>query len=306
MRFVLIDQILYSDPGRRIQGIKHVGVDDYYLTRDKAGNFTYIHALVGEILGQLAAWSVMQATDFKQRPVAGIVDEVEFHRPAALGETLWVDVTIDELDAEAVLYHGHVQVGSEILFRLQGALGPLLAMEELVEEAVARNQFKDIYRPVSEHALCFETEAARHHPERIQRSCMDPTTVLHHPRMTYDWIQDFEAGRFLKAIKAISYAAVFFSDHFPNKPVLPMTVLLECQLNLADDFLSLSAFASNYRVSSMRKIKMNRFIHPGNVVLCELKLKKQDETELVLSFQNSIDGKRVAVMDLVMRAGVDD
>ena len=50
-------------------------------------------------------------------------------------------------------------------------------------------------------------------------------------------------GISLIAEKRVTRAAPYFPDHFPNKPVLPMTVLLECKLNLAREFIARAGYA---------------------------------------------------------------
>ena len=88
-------------------------------------------ALIGETLGQMTAWAVMNQNDFRLRPVAGIVESVILQRAAYVGETLELESWIDALDDTAVQYHGEVRVGSELIFRLEGALGPMLPIKRL-------------------------------------------------------------------------------------------------------------------------------------------------------------------------------
>jgi 3-hydroxymyristoyl/3-hydroxydecanoyl-(acyl carrier protein) dehydratase len=120
-------------------------------------------------------------------------------------------------------------------------------------------------------------------------------------KMLFDRVFDSEPGVRLRAEKRVSRAAPYFPDHFPNKPVLPMTVLLECKLNLVREFLSQAQFSTPYFVRELRKIKMNEFIYPGDVVITTLSVKKQDADGLVLSFRSEVDGKRVCVLDMVLR-----
>ncbi len=79
-----------------------------------------------------------------------------------------------------------------------------------------------------------------------------------------------------------------------------MTVLLESKLNLAREFVTRAQYAQPYRVSELRKIKMSEFVQPGDVVTCYLKVKRQEENELILSFRSEVDGKRVCVVEVVM------
>ena len=74
MRFLFVDRILALTPGGVTQGIKHVTSDDYYLCLDEQSRRYFVPSLVGETVGQLAAWNVMLSNDFTKRPVAGIAE----------------------------------------------------------------------------------------------------------------------------------------------------------------------------------------------------------------------------------------
>ena len=295
MRFLFVDRILELVPGQVIRGIKHITRDDYYLCPDEQGRLCFMPSLIGETLGQLAAWNVMQANDFRHRPVAGVVSSARMHRPAYVGETLLLESFIDALDETAVQYHSVARVGSDIVFSIDGALGPLLPMDDFIQPDVVRQQFAEINRPG-------DWLLAQQKP-----SCecdVVPRPNLH--EMRFDRIISSEPGVGLCAEKRITRAAPYFPDHFPNKPVLPMTILLECKLNLAREFVARAQFSAQYQIQDMRKIKMNVFVHPGDVVLSYVTLKSHDSKELVLSFRSEVDGKRVCVLEMVLIAIGDE
>jgi hypothetical protein len=79
-----------------------------------------------------------------------------------------------------------------------------------------------------------------------------------------------------------------------------MTVLLECKLNLAQEFIARTGYVSNYHVSELRKIKMNEFIVPGDIIVCHVKVKQQSDEELILTFRSEVNGKRVCVVEVVL------
>lgn len=289
MSFLFVDRILQMIPGEMIQGIKHITRDDAYLCHDVSGKVCFMPSLIGETLGQLAAWNVMDYNQYTQRPVAGVVSSARLHRPAFVGETLLLESFIDVLDDTAVQYHSVARVNDEIVFSIDGALGPLLPMEDFINPDIARRQFAEINRPGDWPVI--------HHNELLS---VDTAT----PRMTmsFDRIIASEPGVSLCAEKRITKAAPYFPDHFPNKPVLPMTVLLECKLNLAREFVARSQFSKQYQIIEMRKMKMNVFVHPGDVLTCFVTVKSCDSNELILSFRSEVDGKRVCVLDMVLTA----
>ena len=306
MRFLFVDRILQLTPGKTIQGIKHITQDDYYLTEPRplgSGTFSHGHgseddnrlcfmpSLVGETLGQLAAWNVMLSCDFKYRPVAGVVSHVHLHRPAFVGETLYLESVIDALGDTAVQYHSVARVGEDEIFRIDGALGPLLPMNVFIDDEWVRRQFDEINRPGDYTPCAGSLLREERSSQAFGTSCVQ-----------FDAIIESVPGISLSAVKRITRAAPYFADHFPNKPVLPMTILLECKSNLAREFLARAGFAHHYQLQEIRKIKMNGFVQPGDIVITHIKVKEHNEQGLVLNFRSDVDGKRVCVLDMILGA----
>jgi 3-hydroxymyristoyl/3-hydroxydecanoyl-(acyl carrier protein) dehydratase len=293
MRFLFVDRIVESSPGHWVRGIKHITRDDTFLTVDEQGCPCFCPSLIGESLGQLAAWNVMQLNDFSQRPVAGIVASARLHRPAYVGETLLLESFIDSLDERAVQYHSVARVGNELIFSIEGALGPLLPMPDFISVDEVRQQYTEINRPGDWSAISLIS---------LPRGgeALLPNSGLPFISMTFDRICASEPGISLVAEKRITRSAPYLPDHFPKKPVLPMTVLLECKLNLAREFLAQAGYTVNYQVSELRKIKMNEFVHPGDVIECCVTVKRRTEDELILSYRSEVADKRVCVLDMVL------
>lgn len=289
MRFLFVDRILQLVPGKSVQGIKQVSRDEACLCLDEQGQLAFIPSFIGETLGQLAAWNVMVTNGFSLRPVAGIVHSAKLHRSARVGETLFLESFIDQLDDNAVEYHSQAWIGDEIVFTIDGALGPLLPMQDFIAEDCVKQQYAEIYRPGNL-------------PEKIA----PPTTEIlgtRHPNLlhlAFDRIIASTPGSELVAEKLVTATAPWFVDHFPKKPVLPMTVLLECKINLAREFIARAQLPAQYKLRELRKIKMNDFVQPGDTLRCTLKLKSQNEHELILSFRSEVEGKRVCVLEMVM------
>lgn len=290
MRFLFVDQILNREHPHRITGVKHITPDDVFLCRSKESDaLCFIPSLIGETIGQLAAWHVMQQKNFTLRPVAGVVAEAVMHQPAYVGQTLLLECEIDALDDVAVEYHGHASVNGERVFSVNGAIGPMLPMEQFIDPELVKNQFLEIDRPTQ-----IEDESFYHFDDSLSFN-----QGIQEYSMRFDKIYDMQATQSCKAFKKISRSALYFADHFPNKPVLPLTVLLECKRQMAEEFLSASGWSSKYRLLRMEKIKMSDFVQPGDVIKTELLVKKKSEDALVLHLRSFLPNKRVCVVDLV-------
>lgn len=296
MRFLFVDRILQLIPGQLVRGVKQVTHEDSCLCPDDKGRLCFVPSLVGETLGQLAAWNVMLSNDFSLRPVAGIVSSARLHRRVYPGETLLLESVIDSLDDSAVQYHSNAYVGNALAFSIEGALGPLLPMTDFIDAEVVRRQFTEIHRPGDWPEMQVDEGLLLNQSMPKAAPAFD---------FTFDRILTLEPGVGLTAEKRVTRAAPYFPDHFPNKPVLPMTVLLECKLNLAQAFVAHSGFDINYQVSEFRKIKMNEFVQPGDRIVTQVSVKKRDDQELILSYRSAVDGKRVCVVEVVMTAKGD-
>ncbi|KTD70188.1 MULTISPECIES: hydroxymyristoyl-ACP dehydratase [Legionella] len=293
MRFLFVDRIVESSPGQVVRGIKHITPNDTYLTVDEQGRPCFIPSLIGETLGQLAAWNVMALQEFAYRPVAGIVACAALHRPAYVGETLLLESFIEHLDHSVMQYYSEARVGNERVFSLEGALGPLLPMDDFIDLDEVKQQFSEINRPGDWLAVSQKSAP-------ILNDDLIMSSELPVVPMTFDRICSSEPGVSLTAEKRISRAALYFADHFPKKPVLPLTVLLECKLNLAKEFIRRAGYPVDYKVSEFRKIKMKEFVYPGDILECSVTVKKQTEDELILAYRSEVAGKRVCVVDVVL------
>lgn len=291
MRFLFVDSITHLIPGSKTLGMKHVTPQDDYLIPDvSSGKLCFVPALVGETVGQLAAWNAMVSCDFKKRPVAGIAERAVLHRPVYVGETLSLHSEIQKLDESMIQYVGEARVGDELVFELS-ALGPMLPMTDFIDESLVRHQFESIdssggiQKPRLPDSAADITYA---HPESVAK-------LVH-----FDRVMTHEEGVSITAEKYIAPDAPYFHDHFPRKPVLPMTILLECIMNLADTFVRAAHVDNTYIVQEMRRIKMNDFVLPGDILTTELSLKSHQHNQLVLKCRVSRSGKRVCLLEVLM------
>ena len=290
MRFLFVDQILKRNHPRHIIGLKHITPEDPFLCYSAEGDsLCFIPSLIGETIGQLAAWQVMHEQHFMRRPVAGVVAEAIMHRQAYVGDTLLLECEIDTLDEVAVEYHGHASVDGELVFSVNGAIGPMLPMQDFIDESVVKQQFIEIDRTID---IC---------PKEYVATLPKGLNVTRGQEylLQFDAITAMEPEKSCRAIKKISRSALYFADHFPNKPVLPLTVLLEFIRKLSFDFLQASNWHHRFKLLRMERIKMSEFVQPGEVVESELLVKKCSDSGMVLHIRSFVNQKRICVVDLV-------
>ncbi len=278
--FYFVDQILELDPGRHVLGVKHVTPADVFVQSAAGGSRTLLSCIIGEALGQLGAWSVMAARDFAVRPVAGVVGEVAIAGVASVGNTILLDTTIDSLTEDAVHYHAEASVAGETILRLENALGPLLPMEQFNDPVEVRERFGLIHRPSS--------GADAQPPGEEATVPFDPG---------FDEVLSLEAGKEATAVRALHGNEKFLADHFPRKPVLPLSLLLESLLQLGRDLLDDGG--PQFVPTGARKVKMSRFIEPGSTLVAKISVADRNADSARLKFRCEVDGGRACVGEAV-------
>jgi 3-hydroxymyristoyl/3-hydroxydecanoyl-(acyl carrier protein) dehydratase len=291
MSFLFVDRILSLEPERRITGLKHITPGDTYLVTGRSGQPALLPSLIGETLGQLAAWNSMHVLDFQVRPVAGVVSAVKIHDDAYLGDTLFLEAVIDKIDHTAIEYSAIASINGRAVCEVQHALGPMLPMTDFIDRQTVMSQFEQIHHPGQWQAM----EDRYQSTERIL-----PAIFAETRHAGYDHILDWQPGKRVVALKLVSRSAPYFQDHFPQKPVLPLTILLSCHIRLANRFFKNCLDGDLYqrlRLVAMHKIKMKAFISPGQAVTTEMRLKQSTEKGYTTFFQSFVEGRRVCVAE---------
>ncbi|MGE3920708.1 MAG: hypothetical protein AB7F64_07195 [Gammaproteobacteria bacterium] len=286
MNFLFVDQILSYEQGKGIRGVKNVTALDTYLTSGIDGKPVLSSCIVGEAIGQLCSWYIIKSTNATVRSVAGIVSEVNIYDQAYLGDTVELCVTVDDLDDQAVNWHGEAKVRGKTILVVESAVGPCLPMQDFNDPEEVKRQLHMIDRP-------------QEMPAYIECQAFDSSAVRYYPELTqFDNILSWETGKQVVAQKKVTLIAPYFIDHFPRKPVLPLTIFLECQFNLARQFLA-DGFGketlTTYLPSKVYDIKMKDFIMPGQVITTTMVLKQQTENSFTFHFKSLCEDKVVCI-----------
>jgi 3-hydroxymyristoyl/3-hydroxydecanoyl-(acyl carrier protein) dehydratase len=294
MNFLFVDRILKLEPDQYIAGVKYITPDIGYLQQDAEGQTHVMPEVIGEALGQLGAWNVMQQNAFTRRPVAGVVGSVEFLGHAYVGDTVLLETFIDQHDEQAVHYHSVASVNGQPIFKINNALGPCLPMEEFIDSTEVRQQFAQIHRPDD---IASVISAATQEAKLVSK--IEPAQFI---QVGFDKILSWETGGNVVAMKHVSLHAPYFVDHFPRKPVLPLTLLIHCKTQLAREYivdLLGTEKADKFYLANLRKIKMNQFIQPGDSIQTTLMPVKIEDEMILLRFRTELAGKRVCISELI-------
>ncbi len=279
MSFLFVDKIA-SCGEHEITGTKIITGDEPYLVTSKDKESVFIPSLMGEAIGQLAAWKAMQALDFECRPVAGIVDEVEILGDASIGDELQLFATIETLDKQKVQYNGRAEVNGKTTFTIRHALGPMVPMQDFIETAVVKEQYQQALAGKKKNLLMSE------------RTRIDGKSI------GFDDSSVFEDKGLVIARKTLIGDELYLRDHFPMKPVLPLTILLNAKMQLAQAYLQAYTDFSPSK-TTVRKIKMTRFVEPGESIQTEMSLKLLDNNQARFAFTTKKQGKRICVCEAI-------
>jgi 3-hydroxymyristoyl/3-hydroxydecanoyl-(acyl carrier protein) dehydratase len=284
--YLFVDQILTNDPGKRVTGTRVVRPDELYLTIGRSGAPALLPAIVGEALGQLGAWSVMQASQFRLRPVAGVVDQVTIYDDVYVGEQLMLVTEIVTWDEQAIDYRSVATVGDRRILTIEHAIGPMLPLTEFNDP----QQMQQLFTRLS--AADSVASAGQ-----ITGQLSSPCTLI-----AYDNIIEWQPGQQVIAEKHIPADAPYFSEHFPRKPVLPLTMLLSANLSLAQQWLVewLTPAPTEQLVPYLlRKVKMRDFISPNTMFTTVIRLKSQQDQQFVLQLVNKVAGKPICGLEVI-------
>jgi len=237
--------------------------------------------LVAEAVGQLAAWTAMEAIDFRGRPVAALATETLFHREVAPGSKLELAVEVASCDDEAIAYSGEARVDGVRVIELRDCLGPMLPVADFDAPEALRARFG---------LLCAEGA-----PQGRFHGVIAPALSM----------LEGEPGRVSRASLDIPTSAPFFADHFPRRPVFPATLLLDSQIRLALDLAreAVGPAAGSLVPKRMSNVKMRSFIEPGAAVVLEAQLAAANDVRAPVRLSAAIDGRTVATarLDLAPR-----
>ncbi|MCA9229169.1 MAG: beta-hydroxyacyl-ACP dehydratase [Planctomycetales bacterium] len=108
-----------------------------------------------------------------------------------------------------------------------------------------------------------------------------------------DRICSYEPDTELTAVKNVSLAEEYLSDHFPEFPVLPGVFMLEAATQAGAWLVRLS---ENYAhsiivLSEARSVKYADFVTPGHALTMRVEQTASEERYVKMRFQGEVDGR---------------
>ena len=272
--FSFVDRITLVHDGIHIEGRYAIpaGLPDFPLS------------LVGEAIGQLAAWAAMAAVDFTQRPMAGLAGSVELLHAPRPGQVLELAADIENVDSESVEYRGTAHADGTPLLCLKDCVGPMMPLADFDDPEKLRARME---------TLCGSGAAPGGFPGLPR---MEMTRTGGDP------------GQSVAATFQAPSVVPFFDDHFPRRPVFPGSLLMHLNLQLGAVLATEIPPPAKGRwvPGIIRDMKLRTFIPPGATLSIEAKLKQlsPDRASLTLETRAASEVIATAGLTLIARDGL--
>jgi 3-hydroxymyristoyl/3-hydroxydecanoyl-(acyl carrier protein) dehydratase len=271
--FSFVDRIRSVQPGKCIVGSYSI----------PAAIESFSTSLVGEAVGQLAAWAAMAAVNFERRPVAGLAGSIELLAPVRPGQPLELAAELESVDEEAVAYGGEARVNGTPIIRLRDCVGPMVPIVDFDDPKALRDRFA---------LLC--------------GGGADPGAFQGLPALTLEQAES-ENGRCRRAWLQVPASADLFADHFPRRPVFPGSLLMHLNLQLAAELaqeIAPAAASNNWILRTLSDVKLRTFISPGERLECEARLQESNGEHAVIAVETRKAKKIIGGARVRLAAGV--
>jgi 3-hydroxyacyl-[acyl-carrier-protein] dehydratase len=117
-----------------------------------------------------------------------------------------------------------------------------------------------------------------------------------------DRIVELEPGSKIVAVKALTLAEEYLSDHFPLFPVMPGVLMLEAMTQTAAWLVRATEnFAHSMVVlKEARNVKYADFVEPGQLLTVTCEILGQDDRETKFKATGTVDGRNAVSAKLVI------
>jgi 3-hydroxymyristoyl/3-hydroxydecanoyl-(acyl carrier protein) dehydratase len=269
--FSFVDRITSIEDGRRIRG--------HYTIPPGVSAFPL--ALVGEAVGQLAAWAAMAAADFRQRPIAGLAARIELLREVAPGQVLELAAELEDVDTDSVHYNGTAQVSGGLVIRLTDCVGPMVPLADFDDPEGLRRRFQE-----------------------LREQGADVAGFPGLPQLTLERTGG-APGLWVAASFRVPSEAPLFADHFPRRSVFPGSVLMYVNLQMAAALIDDMAQTDHGRwmPATIQDMKLRSFIPPGANLQLQATLKQRTEDSARVVLETRSEAQVIATAALLLRPG---
>jgi len=116
-----------------------------------------------------------------------------------------------------------------------------------------------------------------------------------------DRIVSLESGKRAAGIKNVTLSEDFFTDHFPDHPIMPGALITECLVQLADWVLRESTNFEQVGIPcAFDRVKFHRLVRPGDQLRLQVEIVGCEDGMAAVRGNASCDGKVVTAAQFTM------
>jgi 3-hydroxyacyl-[acyl-carrier-protein] dehydratase len=288
MAFCFVDRLLEVVPGQRASGLKNVTLSEPGLLEPAPGHPVFPLAHTAEAIAHLISWLVIVSLDFRAKPIAVTTERMTFEGFARPGDQLRLEASIQTMREDSALCSGRALLEGKTLASLEGGICAFVPLEELEDEALVRARYRFLLGQAPGGKALWA-------PEGLESRWPLMAGQLW-PYPLVDKVVEFEPGRRLVALKAVSRSEAALEDHFPRRPVLPGTIMAEALgqagMCLLDQGLpEASGPPRRAYIRRLSRVRFRRFLHPGDLLEMEARVVRWDEAEAELRLTGRLEGQ---------------
>lgn len=281
MDFEFVDRIIDFKEGKSAVGLKYVVHSDAQYFYKKKGQFFLKEMILTEAICQLNAWVTMHLHNFELRPLAALYKKINCYGTAPLGSLITLSTEIKLVDREKIMIAGQAKIGDELILELIDASGSFMHMENFANPQILKHRLK---------ALCSPCDSD-YYAQTLQEKGFNFNDKHAHDqntRLDYDYYKIDSDASILYAVRLISLSEPFLAEHFPRNPVMPASLILQKYLSLGLEFINIFYSCQKVNFIGFSRVKVREFIRPGDAVLTEVALIKNEEFRYTLSFKSTV------------------
>lgn len=282
--FLFVDKILRLSQPEAIRGLFHIKPSNPYLYLNSDNQYELPLSIVGEAVGQLCGWYVAKVSQFKLMAVAGVVRGIHSFAAPLSNDCLELEVAVLnlDLDAKRVCYSGRAFVNGQLILSIEESLAPLVDAELFKNKQHVATLYNELLKGESLSYACEKVNYAE---------------CFHYDELIY------QSDNLLQGYKKISEQLLCFDDHFPCRPVYPLSLLLQNKLEMGLKLIKKLIGNNNVSLDKImiNQVKIGDFINPGDVIQTVCQLKENTDDRYCMQFKTSKKNKRVSTADIVFQ-----
>ncbi|SFU38948.1 3-hydroxyacyl-ACP dehydratase FabZ [Xenorhabdus koppenhoeferi] len=116
-----------------------------------------------------------------------------------------------------------------------------------------------------------------------------------YPFLLVDRVLDFKEGKFLRAVKNVTFNEPFFQGHFPGKPIFPGVLILEAMAQATGILAFKSAGSLKpdelYYFAAIDRARFKRPVLPGDQMIMEVEFIKERQGVARFKGVAKVDGE---------------